>query len=289
MNFCRKAYQMHAVRLLILCFSIMLVFPACAMAEAAETFTYEGGTLTLEPSPDQLSIRLTPQLLGLWDTYYYTPDAAAQKELRTMLDELKLLNYTIDEKFWQEHPEAGYTIVDIANQTEWMMLGGNHLLYTMFETGEGYAYMHRRYAECETLTAYLEPVLASVLQYTTFDVSTLTGLTAATLTLADGQTETVTDAAILAQLEGWFSKAINMRAPSCPNGDCLLTLTTGAGATVELLLAVDQCPYFSINGVYYDYTPEDVRSQLEPGVIYPNSFLFECFPTITFTPIDLHP
>ncbi len=289
MNDRRRAHKLSVRRLMILSFCLMLVFSTCAMATAPETFSYEGGTLTLEPSADQLSIRLTPQLIGLWDTYYYTPDAAAQKELRTMLDELKLLNYTIDEKFWLEHPEAGYTIVDTANQTEWMMLSGNHLLYTMFETGEGFAYMHRRYAECEALSAYLEPLLSSVLQYTSFDVTTLTGITAATLTLADGQTETTSDAAVLAQLEGWFSKATNMRAPSCPNGDALLSLTTAAGETVEVLLAADDCPYFSINGVYYDYTPEDVRSGLEPGVVYPNTFLFECFPAITFTPVNLHP
>ncbi len=273
-------------------FLILLVFSQLFVSAAAaesEIFTYQNASLTLEPAKDRLSIRLTPQLLGLWDTYYYTPDDAAQKELRAMLDELKLLNYTIDEKFWLEHPESGYTIVDDANRTEWMMLNGNHLLYTKFESGEGTAFMHRRYAECEELTAYLEPILASLMQYTSFDAASLTGLTAATLTLSDGQTETVTDPAILAQIENWFSNALNMRAPSCPNGDGMLYLTTASGSVTELLLTVDECPYFSVNGIYYDYTPAEIRKDLAPNTIYPNNFLFDCFPGINFTPIDLHP
>lgn len=267
----------------------LLLLMVSATAFATETVSYESGALTLEPDAEKLSIRITPQLLGVWETYYYTPDDAAQKEMRTMMDELKLLNYTIDEKFWKEHPESGYTIVDTANQTEWMMLAGNHVLYTKYENGEGFAFMHRRYAECEALTAYLEPILSSVLQYTVFDITALTGLTSATLTLADGQTETVTDAAILTQIESWFSQAQYMRAPSCPNGEGMLTLVNGTGESYDLMLAIDLCPYFSVNGVYYDYTPADVRESLEPGAVYPNTFLFECFPGITFTPVDLHP
>ncbi len=258
-------------------------------AFASEVIPYEGASLTLEPSQDQLSIRLTPQLLGLWETYYFTPDAAAQQEIRKMLDSLKLLNYTIDEKFWQEHPEAGYTIVDTANQTEWMMLDGDHVLYTKWEVGEGKAFMHRRYAECPELTAFLQPLLDSTLQYAAFDVTTLTGLTEATLTLSDGQSETLTDPTLLSQIERWFSQARYMRAPSCPSGDGLLILSTGDGRTVELLLSTDSCPYFCINGVYYDYTPAELIGSLGEGVVIPNSFFFSCFSGINFTPIDLHP
>jgi hypothetical protein len=266
-----------------------LLLMASAPAFATETVAYGNVVLTLEPDAEKLSIRITPQLLGVWETYYYTPDDAVQKDMRTMMDELKLLNYTIDEKFWKEHPESGYTIVDTANQAEWMMLAGNHVLYTKYENGEGFAFMHRRYAECEALTAYLEPILSSVLQYTVFDIASLTGITSATLTLADGQTETTTDAAVLAQIESWFSQAQYMRAPSCPNGESMLTLVNGAGESFDLMLAIDLCPYFSVNGVYYDYTPADVRASLEPGTVYPNTFLFECFPGISFTPVNLHP
>lgn len=288
MNTTQNVQKHMAYRIFLILLAFLLLFLSVAAAES-EVFPYQNASLSLEPAKDRLSIRLTPQLLGLWDTYYYTPDDAAQKELRTMLDELKLLNYTIDEKFWQEHPESGYTIVDDANRTEWMMLNGNHLLYTKFESGEGIAFMHRRYAECEALTAYLEPILASLMQYTAFDATSLTGLTSAVLTLSDGQSETVTDPAVLAQIESWFSQALNMRAPSCPNGDGMLSLTTASGSVVELLLAVDECPYFSVNGIYYDYTPAEIRKDLAPNTIYPNSFLFSCFPGINFTPIDLHP
>lgn len=268
---------------------LVLTIVLSASVGCAESFAYEGGTLTLEPPQDQLSIRLTPQLLGLWDAYYFTPDAATQKELRTLLDELKLLNYTIDAKFWQEHPEAGYTIVDPANNTEWMMLTGNIVLYTMYELNEDSAYMHRRYAECEALTAYLSPILENTLQYAFFDVTTLTGITSATLTLMDGQTETLTDPGQLYQLEYWFSNAQYMRAPSCPNGNGMLSLTTGTGDVVELLLTVDRCPYFSINGIYYDYTPIELRGSMGEGEIYPNDYLFDFFPSINFEPVDLHP
>lgn len=287
MNVRRNARTAASFKLLALMTVLMLLATCTAVAE--ETFTYQGTTLTLDPAEDKLSIRLTPQLLGLWETYYYTPDDAAQKELRTLLDELKLLNYTIDEKFWEEHPEAGYTIVDASNHTEWMMLGGDHLLYTCFETGEDFAFMHRRYAKCEDLVVYLQPMLDTLLQYASFDVSSLTGLTAATVTMADGRTETVTDAAVLAQIEQWFSGAVYMRAPSCPNGDGMLTLTNGEGATFELMLAMDECPYFSIDGIYYDYTPAEIRKEQNPGDVYPNSFFFDCFPGIEFKPIDLHP
>jgi len=268
---------------------IVLTIVLSTSAGWAESFSYEGGTLTLEAPKDQLSIRLTPQLLGLWDEYYFTPDAATQKELRTMLDELKLLNYTIDAKFWQEHPEAGYTIVDPANNTEWMMLTGNIVLYTMYELNENSAYMHRRYAECEALTAYLSPILENTLQYAFFDVTTLTGITSATLTMMDGQTETLTDPEQLYQLEYWFSNAQYVRAPSWPTGNGMLTLTTGTGEVVELLLTVDRCPYFSINGIYYDYTPAELRGAMGEGEIYPNDYLFTFFPTIQFEPVDLHP
>lgn len=288
MNTGTNVQKYAAFRILLILLILSQLFVSVAVAES-EIFPYQSATLTLEPAKDRLSIRLTPQLLGLWDTYYYTPDDAAQKELRTMLDELKLLNYTIDEKFWKDHPESGYTIVDTTNRTEWMMLNGNHLLYTKFESGEGIAFMHRRYAQCDALTAYLEPMLAGLMQYTAFDATTLTGLTSATLTLSDGQTETVTDPAVLAQIESWFSKAVNMRAPSCPNGNGMLTLTTASGTSVQLLLTVDECPYFSVNGIYFDYTPAEIRKDLAPNTIYPNSFLFECFPGITFVPIDLHP
>lgn len=288
MNTTPNVQRHTAYRILLILLAFLQLFLSVAAAES-DVFPYQNASLSLEPAKDRLSIRLTPQLLGLWDTYYYTPDEAAQKELRAMLDELKLLNYTIDEKFWLEHPESGYTIVDDANRTEWMMLNGNHLLYTMFESGEGIAFMHRRYAECEALTAYLEPILANLMQYTAFDAASLTGLTAATLTLSDGQSETVTDPAVLAQIESWFSQALNIRAPSCPNGDGMLSLTTATGSVIDLLLAVDECPYFSVNGIYYDYTPAEIRKDLAPNTIYPNRFLFDCFPSIQFTPIDLHP
>lgn len=279
----RTSTVCRMLAMMVLC--VFLTGTACA----SETYQYEGAVLTLEPSPDQLSIRLTPQMLGLWDSYYFTPDQAAQQEIRRMLEELKLLNYTIDEKFWNEHPEAGYTIVDTANQTEWMMLTGDHVLYTKWEIGEGKAFMHRRYAECPELSAYLQPLLDNTLQYAAFDVTTLTGLTSATLTLSDGQTETLTDTMMLYQIECWFSQALYMRAPSCPTGDLLLTLTTGAGETVELLLAADSCPYFCINGIYYDYTPAQLRGSLGEGVVYPNDFFFDFFPGIQYEPIDLHP
>jgi hypothetical protein len=288
MNTGTNVQKYAAFRILLILLIVSQLFVSAAAAES-EIFPYQSTTLTLEPAKDRLSIRLTPQLLGLWETYYYTPDDAAQKELRALLDELKLLNYTIDEKFWKDHPESGYTIVDDTNRTEWMMLSGNHLLYTKFESGEGIAFMHRRYAQCDALTAYLEPILAGLMQYTAFDASSLTGLSAATLTLSDGQTETVTDPAVLKQIEDWFSKAVNMRAPSCPNGNGMLTLTTASGASVQLLLTVDECPYFSVNGIYFDYTPTEIRKDLAPNTIYPNSFLFGCFPGITFVPIDLHP
>ena len=282
----KKAVSLTAKSLLIvLAFMMALTGSVCF----AESFSYGGGTLTLEPPKDQLSIRLTPQLLGLWDEYYYTPEPAVQNDLRTILDGLKLVNYTIDEKFWQEHPEAGYTIVDPANQAEWMMLVGDHVLYTQYELKENSAYMHRRYAECPDLTMFLSPILNSTLQYAFFDISTLTGLTSATLTLTDGQTETLTDPGQLYQLEYWFSNAQYMRAPSCPTGNGMLTLTTGTGHQVELLLTVDQCPYFSINGIYYDYTPAELRGAMGEGEIYPNDYLFAAFPSIHFEPVDLHP
>ncbi|MBR2923904.1 MAG: hypothetical protein IKC28_02635 [Clostridia bacterium] len=269
---------------------VLVVLLALASSVAfAENIAYEGGTLTLEPPQDQLSIRLTPQLLGLWDEYYYTPDATVQSELRTLLDGLNLVNYTIDAKFWQEHPEAGYTIVDPVNQVEWMMLVGDHVLFTQYELKEDAAYMHRRYAECPELTLFLSPILESTLQYAFFDVTTLTGITSATLTLTDGQTETLTEPSQLYQLEYWFSNAQYMRAPSCPTGDGMLTLTTGTGEVVALLLTVDRCPYFSINGIYYDYTPIELRGSMGEGEIYPNDYLFSFFPTINFTPVDLHP
>ncbi|MBP3650347.1 MAG: hypothetical protein J6K73_11265 [Clostridia bacterium] len=273
----------------LLLWMTILILTLSVSFGSAEGITYESGTLTLNPPQDQLSIRLTPQLLGLWDEYYFIPDAAMQKELRSLLDKLKLLNYTIDAKFWQEHPEAGYTIVDPANNTEWMMLTGNIVLYTMYELNEDSAYMHRRYAECEPLTAYLSPILENTLQYAFFDVTTLTGITSATLTLMDGQTETLTDPTLLYQLEYWFSNAQYMRAPSCPTGNCMLTLTTGTGETVELLLTVDHCPYFSINGIYYDYTPAELRGSMGEGEIYPNDYLFDLFPSISFEAVDLHP
>lgn len=287
MNTRRNKRGFHIQKLFL--WTIVLMMLLSTAVASAESFVYEGGTLTLEPPEDQLSVRLTPQLLGLWDEYYYTPDASVQKELRTMLDELKLLNYTIDAKFWQEHPEAGFTIVDPANQTEWMMLAGNHILYTKYELNEDSAYMHRRYAECEALTLYLMPILENTLQYAFFDVTTLTGITSATLTLTDGQTETLTDPGQLYQLEYWFSNAQYMRAPSCPNGDVILSLTTGTGEVVDLLLTVDQCPYFSINGIYYDYTPIELREAMGEGEIYPNDYLFDFFPSIQFEPVDLHP
>lgn len=287
MNTQRNENSSLARRGLLWVLILMLVFTASI--SCAESVPYEGAALTLDPPEDQLSIRLTPQLLGLWEEYYYTPDAAMQKELRTILDELKLVNYTIDAEFWEEHPEAGYTIVDPVNNAEWMMLAGDHVLYTMYELGEDYAYMHRRYAECEPLTAYLNPILESTLQYATFDVTTLTGITSATLTLMDGQSETLTDPTLLYQLEYWFSNAQYMRAPSCPNGHCMLSLTTGTGDVVELLLTVDRCPYFSINGIYYDYTPIELRGSMGEGEIYPNDYLFDFFPTINFEPVDLHP
>lgn len=271
--------------LVILTIMAILVSSVCF----AESIPYEGGMLTLEPSQDQLSIRLTPQLLGVWDEYYYTPDQAVQKELRTILDGLKLVNYTIDEAFWNEHPEAGYTIVDPVNQAEWMMLVGDHVLYTQYEIKEDSAYMHRRYAECPELTLFLSPILNNTLQYAFFDITTLTGITSATLTLTDGQTETLTDPDQLYQLEYWFSNAQYVRAPSCPTGDGMLTLTTGTGQQVELLLTVDRCPYFSINGIFYDYTPAELRGSMGEGEIYPNDYLFTFFPTINFTPVDLHP
>ncbi len=274
-------------------FSAFVLFLILSLLTAtlgcAESFAYAGGTLTLTPPENQLSIRLTPQLLGLWNEYYFTPDAAAQKELRAMLDGLKLLNYTIDEEFWLEHPEVGYTIVDPANDAEYMMLAGNHLLYTKYELGEGFAYMHRRYAECEALCLYLNPILENTLQYVAFDITTLTGITNATITLDDGQTETITDPMTLYQFEYWFSQALNIRAPSCPIGSIMLTLTTGTGQVVEILLAADRCPYFCINGVYYDYTPKELRGAMGENEIYPNDFLFSFFPGITFTPVDLHP
>lgn len=268
---------------------MVFILLSTTQAFASEPISYRNVQLTTEPARDKLSIRLTPQILGEWSEYYYTPDDAVQKELRLLLDELKTVTYTIDEKFWHEHPEAGYTIVDQAAQTEWMMLVGDMVLYTRYEVGKESAYMHRRYAECEKLTQYLSPIMADLLQYSFFDVTTLSALSSITLTLADGQTQTLTDPTVLTQIGYWLGNAGYMRAPSCPTGDAVLTVTTADGQTIDLVATVDVCPYFTINGIYYDYTPLEIRPTLKPGDIYPNSFLFDCFTEIDFKPINLHP
>ncbi|MBE5801244.1 MAG: hypothetical protein E7319_03050 [Clostridiales bacterium] len=270
---------------------LLLFTLLCSSASASSLPAVNGFTLDLEPSPDQLSIRVSPQILGQQSDYYYTPDATVQKELRALLGELKVVDYTIDANFWLEHPEAGYTIVDAAAQTEWMMLFNDIVLYTCYDhpKDSSYAYMHRGYAKCEMLTQYLAPLMAEKLLYSPIDVTLLTGLTSATLTFEDGQASTVTDPAVLMQLESWFSQSTYLRAPSCPVGTALLTLTTSAGATFELSLVTDSCPYFCFNGIYYDYTPWDLRQMLEPGTKANNSFLFDCFPEVHFEPIDLRP
>ena len=217
---------------------------------------YQDVVLTREAPADKVSIAVHPSVLSTYSIYYYTPEGGAQEWLRQFLDTLPSegaagtgLQKGLKETGWQVVYEDKY----------FMAFEGGYLQYSFTdEKGE----LVECFAEAPKLCDYIQIMLQEKLGYASFDPADIKDIVSARMEVCSLFTDyelysqTVTDEETLKLLEDWFSNAEYIYGGAdCGNQCACLELTLADGETVFLSMAVDSCPNFGINGVYYDYRP----------------------------------
>lgn len=89
-----------------------------------------------------------------------------------------------------------------------------------------------------------------------FRPDAIQSIISATLSLR-GETHTVTDPEVLAELEDLLTSATRLRVVTkCPS-EALLTLELESGNRLRIAVATDSCRVYMVDGVYFEYGSED--------------------------------
>lgn len=233
---------------------------------------YKEVTLYSAPVEDKVCIQVAPPGVRDYLNCYYIPDGFEQEKLTAVISNLTDCWPVVD-KNWQDMKEAGYKIC--YNDKEYVALEGGYL-YTIYEdeekgTTESLVWMK---GTCDLI----EGLLSENLDYEPVDITQIKDIQSATLevrgVLTNDQyySQTITDARMLNQFAEWFSNAEYIRGGvDCCNEESCLSLTLASGEVIRLSVAMDSCSNFGVNGVYYDYSPEEN---------WENTEFFSCFDEI---------
>ncbi len=211
-----------------------------------------------QPDPDKVSIRVQPSVLRNYPSYYYTPEGEDQQWLLDYMETLPAEGEAYARR-WDGLQETGW---QIAWQDKlFMVFEGGYIYFSYRDAELG---MLEIFAEEPKLCDYIQIMLQEKLGYYTFEPADIKDIVSAQLEVqsaaTDGKyhTQTITDTETLQRMEFWFGQADYMfGGADCCNEQACLTLTLQNGKKVRLSVATDSCPNFGINGVYYDYRPEN--------------------------------
>lgn len=110
--------------------------------------------------------------------------------------------------------------------------------------------------QASNLCALVSPIAEKYYGSGIFRPDMIEGIVSATLTVLD-QTYTITDEAVLAQLETLLAGVTEHRGGTkCPFG-AILNLEMQAGSRVTLAVASDSCRVYMVNGAYFEYGDRD--------------------------------
>ena len=222
--------------------------------------------LYTEPQEDKVCIRVQPSEIREQLDYYYIPSEEIQEELKEILNHMEVLS---------EGDKVG-VITQIQSKTidtywNWSIIY-NKKYYKVY--GEGYfASLDMGadnigpevfYESNMRLYERINNLLIQELDYGIVDISTIKDLTSATLQVKAKRTgyelytQTITDKDSLKKLEQWFSNAREIIGLyDCESDSASLLLETANGDKIRMSLAADGCTIFSINGVFYDFKPDE--------------------------------
>ena len=211
-----------------------------------------------KPQKDKVCILIQPSEIREQLNYYYIPTEEVQEELKRLLDTTEVIleeeqgkikgKYGFSCSWSLEHDEKQYQVFENG-----YMLGTDMKSFeTLF------------FEQNPELIEKINNLLEQELNYGVIDISTISNLTSATLSVKDFRTDyqlyeqTITDEKKLKDLEQWFRNAKRVSgAYDCGNNGAALLLKTASGQEIKMSLAADDCTIFAINGIYYDYRPAD--------------------------------
>lgn len=226
-----------------------------------EDASYKEVTLYSAPVEDKVCIQVAPPGVRDHLNYYYIPDGAVQEKLTAVISNMTDV-WPAEDKNWQDMKEAGYKIC--YNDKEYVALEGGYLLVTK-DTEEAQLLVWMK-ETCDLI----EGLLSDYLDYEPVDITQIKDIQSATLEVCGVLTndqyysQTITDKEVLEQFADWFRNAEYIRGGvDCCNEESCLSLTLASGEVIRLSVAMDSCSNFGINGVYYDYSPEETWDNTE--------------------------
>ena len=211
-----------------------------------------------QPQKDKVCILIQPSEIREQINYYYIPTDEVQEELKQLLDDTKLL---LEEEQGKTKGKLGFTC-------SWS-LEYDDKQYQVFENGymlgtDMKSFETLFFEQNPELIDKINNLLEQELNYGVIDISTISNLTSATLSVKTFRTDhqlcqqTITDEDKLKDLEQWFRNAKHVPGVyDCGNNGAALLLKTASGQEIKMSLAADDCTIFAINGIYYDYRPAD--------------------------------
>ena len=220
-----------------------------------------------ESQADKVCIEVQPPIVSEQLSYYYIPTGEEQKWLLNRMESLDLKMQSSGETMPSElagQRETGWQIV--YDGMWFMVFEGGYLYYSDYDDEKG---MTECVIEDPKLCDYIQVMLIDKIGYRRYDVSKIKDIVSAKLDVKSIFTDwkfysqTITDKEILNKFEEWFCNAEYIfGGADCGNQCACLELTLADGEVVKLSMATDSCPNFSINGIAYDYRPEQIRDNI---------------------------
>lgn len=218
-----------------------------------DNITQKYSNVYTKPQKDKVCILIQPSELREQLDYYYIPENEVQEELKILLNSMEVLS-GVD-------PKKPNLKLDFS--CNWS-LEYDDKYYQVFESGYIIGPGTIFYEQNPELIDKVNQVLLKELNYGSKDIDKINNLTSATLSIKSFRTDyqlceqTITNEDKLKDLEVWFCNAKRVSgAYDCGNNEAVLLLKTESGQEMKISLATDDCPIFAIDGVYYDYRPED--------------------------------
>jgi len=206
--------------------------------------------------------------------FYYVPDEQTVSELISMVSNLKPVELT--PMWWKDmkcEPMMGY---DLVCGDVWWVIWSNGIVVEYGSEKPGCVV-------APELTEKVQALARDKLGTTPFDPHIIKNVASARMDFQYynddvKHTQTITDTAILADMESIMSNAGNVNGlTACPFNEAFLTLTLANGEEILLAIASDSCPVYVVNGQEFDYRTATYRGKEDSGW---NNILYEYFDQI---------
>ena len=222
--------------------------------------------LYTEPQEGKVCIRVQPSEIREQLDYYYIPSEEIQEELKEMLNHMEELlegnKVDVITQIQSGEIDTYWNWSIIYNKKYYKVYGEGY--FASLEMGTENIGPEVFYESNLRLYERISNLLIQDLDYGIVDLSTIKDLTSATLQVKAKRTDyklytqTIADKESLKKLEQWFSNAREIVGLyDCESDSAALLLETANGDKIRMSLAADGCTIFSINGVFYDFKPNE--------------------------------